>query len=454
MRHSFSYRITSILVATVFSLLLLSSCTWTTLRPHIIASSLLDLKAKGLLLESDEFDQKMEQITGSRRHPHNQLMLLKNGEEIFRLMLALIETAQESVFIDQYAFHDDETGSKIARALKKRAQEGIEVRIVYDSVGSRKTSRSFWKDLKSHRIKVRPFNPIHWWTVIRANNRNHRKIIIIDREIAIIGDFGIGNQYRGDGYSLGTWQVSAVLIRGPATRDLVNVFFKSWEEAGRGIIKKDLPIPVIGTRWHDLALFTKSEMNPVTLPALPAKDGKSVRVMSSTPNWGSTEILDAFLFAVQSAKETIHITQSYFIPNSRVRKAFIAAARRGVKVKIMLPERSDVMLTKSAGEIFYEELLDEGIRIFERQGTMLHTKVMVIDGIWSTLGSSNIDDRSFLLNYECNVTVSDKVFGEAMEGMFTGDLMDCREINLKRWKKRPWWKRFKTRLLTPIIKQL
>jgi cardiolipin synthase len=326
---------------------------------------------------------------------------------------------------------------------------------VYDYFGSRKTSRSFWKDLKSFRIKVRPFNPIPWWTVIRSNNRNHRKIIIIDREIGIIGDFGIGNQYGGDGYSLGSWQVSAVLIRGPAARDLVNVFFKSWEEAGRGIIKKDLPIPVIGTRWHDpLSLFIKSETNPVTLPDLPAEAGNSVRVMSSTPNWGSTEILDAFLFALQSAKETIHITQSYFIPNNRVRNALIDASRRGVEVKIMIPERSDVRLTKSAGEIFYEELLEGGIRIFERQGTMLHTKTMVIDGVWSTLGSSNIDDRSFLLNYECNVTVSDKVFGEAMEGMFTEDLMDCREINLKSWKKRSWWKRLKTKLLIPIIKRL
>jgi cardiolipin synthase len=176
--------------------------------------------------------------------------------------------------------------------------------------------------------------------------------------------------------------------------------------------------------------------------------------MSSTPNWGSTEILDALLFALQSARKTIHITQSYFIPNNRVRSALIAAAQRGVEVTIILPEHSDVRLAKSASEIFYEELLEVGVRIFERQGTMIHTKTMVIDGIWSALGSSNIDDRSFLLNYECNISVYEKEFGMAMEEMFIQDIADCKEITLENWRKRSWWKRFRIKLLTPFIKQL
>ncbi len=442
-------------IMSITTTLLFSSCTWTTLRPHIIAYSLLDLKAQGLPLESEEFDRKMEQITGWCRSPNNQLRLLKNGEEIFPTLLELIEHAQKNIFIDQYAFHGDETGSTIASALKKRAAEGLDIRIVYDYVGSRKTSSFFWNDLVHHQIKVRPFNPLPWWTVIRGNNRDHRKIIIIDGQIALIGDFGIGRQYEGDGHSNGSWRVSAVLIEGPAVADLVKVFWEAWEEAGIGIINKDLPIPLLSIIWDiPFFFFTKSDNGLATSLPFTFETGGSVRVMSSTPNWGSTEILDALLFALQSARKTIHITQSYFIPNNRVRSALIAAAQRGVEVTIILPEHSDVRLAKSASEIFYEELLEVGVRIFERQGTMIHTKTMVIDGIWSALGSSNIDDRSFLLNYECNISVYEEEFGMAMEEMFIQDIADCKEISLENWRKRSWWKRFRIKLLTPFIKQL
>jgi cardiolipin synthase len=397
----------------------------------------------------------MEQITGWCRHPNNQLRLLKNGEEIFPTLLELIEHAKKNIFIDQYAFHGDETGSTIASALKKRAAEGLDIRIVYDYVGSRKTSSFFWNDLVHHQIKVRPFNPLPWWTAIRGNNRDHRKIIIIDGQIALIGDFGIGRQYEGDGHSNGSWRVSAVLIEGPVVADLVKVFLEAWEEAGIGIINKDLPIPLLGIIWDiPFFFFTESDNGLATSLPFTFETGASVRVMSSTPNWGSTEILDALLFALQSARKTIHITQSYFIPNNRVRNALIAAAQRGVEATIILPEHSDVRLAKSASEIFYEELLEVGVRIFERQGTMIHTKTMVIDGIWSALGSSNIDDRSFLLNYECNISVYEKEFGMAMEEMFIQDIADCKEITLENWRKRSWWKRFRIKLLTPFIKQL
>ena len=444
-----------LIIICIVTVLLFSSCTWTTLRPHIIASSILDLKAKGLPIDSDEFNQKMEEITGRYRYANHQLTLLKNGEEKFPALLELIERAQRSIFIDQYAFQGDEVGNTIADALKKRADEGLDIRIVYDYVGSRKTSSFFWNDLTHHEIKVRPFNPLPWWTIIRGNNRDHRKIIIIDGHTALIGDFGIGTQYDGDGHSNGSWRVNAVLIKGPAVTDLVKVFLEAWEEAGIGILDKDLPIPLLGIMW-DIPFFFLAESENGLASSYPfaLETGSSVRVMSSTPNWGSTEILDAFLFACQSAKTTIHITQSYFIPNNRIRSALIAAAQRGVNVKIILPEHSDVRLTKSASEMSYEELLKGGVRIFERKGTMLHGKTMVIDDIWSTLGSSNIDDRSFLLNYECNVNLYDEEFGTAMEEMFTQDLADCREITLENWKKRSWWKRFRIKLLTPFIKQL
>lgn len=436
------------------TMLLFSSCTWTTLRPHIIASSLLDLQANGLYLESDEFNQKMKTITGSYRYPNHQLKLLKNGEEIFPVVFALIEKAQKSIFIDLYAFHGDETGSTIASALKTRADEGLDIRIVYDYIGSRKTSSFFWNDMSYHNIHIRPFNPLPWWTVIRGNNRDHRKIIIVDRQIALIGDFGIGRQYEGDGHSNGSWRVNAVLIEGPAVTDLVMVFLEAWEEAGIGFLNKDLPIPLLGTMWNMPFFFlTGSEEGEATSSSI-FETGGSVRIMSSTPNWGSTEILDALLFAFHSARKTIHITHSYFIPNNRIRNALTSAAQRGVEVKIILPEHSDVRLAKSASEMSYEELLKGGVRIFEREGTMLHTKAIVIDSIWSTVGSSNLDDRSFLLNYECNVNIYDETFGNTMEEIFIEDLADSKEITLENWKKRSWWKRMRIKLLIPFIKQL
>lgn len=450
------YKTTATILFICF-ILLSSSCTWTTLRPHLITSSLFDFQeADHLSLDSEAFNQEMHHVTGTHRHTNNQLLLLKNGEEIFPLLLELIGKAQKSIYIDQYAFHGDEVGTELAHALKKRADEGVKIYVIYDYLGSRDTPRSFWKDLERHNIEVRPFNPIHWWTVIRANNRDHRKIILIDREIGLVGDFGIGKQYAGDGISGGSWRVTALLIRGPAINDLEEVFLESWEEAGHGIIKKDLPFPLINLILDiPFSLFTRSEaLEAKTLHPLPLKAHGEVRIISSTPNWGSTEILDAFLLAFKAARTSIHITQSYFIPNDRVRDALIDASRKGVEVKIILPQNPDAPLVKSAAELSYEELLEAGIRIFERTGTMIHAKTAVIDGIWSTIGSCNIDNRSFLLNYECNVAVYDKLFGNAMEVIFEEDLADCEEITLEVWKKRSWWKRLRNKLLIPFAKQL
>ena len=438
--------------------LLLSSCTWTTLRPHLILSSVSDLQDAGHLpIESEAFDQEMCHITERSRHANNQLSLLKNGEEIFPLLLKLITKAKKSIYIDQYAFHDDEIGIKITNALKKRAGEGVDICITYDYLGSRGTSRSFWEDLEQHNIDVRPFNPIHWWTVIRANNRDHRKIILIDREIGLIGDFGIGNHYAGDGNSNGSWRVNALLIKGPAIKDLEEVFLESWEEAGHGFINKDLPFPLINIILDiPFSLFSgpQAAAEKESLHSLSLETSGEVRIISSTPNWGSTEILDAFLLAFKAARKSIHITQSYFIPNGRVQDALIDASRRGLEVKIILPQKPDVLLVKSAAELSYEELLEGGVRIFERTGTMLHTKTIVIDGIWSSIGSCNIDDRSFLLNYECNAVVYGRDFGNAMEEMFEEDLVDCEEITLERWGKRSWLKRLRNKLLIPFAKQL
>jgi len=452
------YRTTSIIPFIVCDLLLLSSCTWTTLRPHLIISSFSDLQdADHLPIESEAFNQEMHNITGRYRHTNNQLLLLKNGDEIFPLLLGLIAKAKKSIYIDQYAFHDDDVGIKISNALKERAGEGVEICITYDYLGSRGTSRSFWEDLEQHNIEIRPFNPIPWWTVIRANNRDHRKIILIDREIGLIGDFGIGNQYAGDGKSNGSWRVNALLIKGPAIKDLEEVFLESWEEADHGFINKDLPFPLINIILDiPFSLFSGSQVTAETelLHSLSLKVSGEVRIISSTPNWGSTEIFDAFLLAFKAAKKSIYITQSYFIPNSRVQEALIDASLRGVEVKIILPQKPDVLLVKSAAELSYEELLEGGIRIFERKGTMLHTKTIVIDGIWSSIGSCNIDDRSFFLSYECNAVVYGRVFGNAMEEMFEEDLIDCEEITLERWRKRSWWKRLRNKLLILFAKQL
>lgn len=457
LRHPESIALPFALLVVLSASLVLPSCTWTTVRPHLITSSLFDFNHEGSPpVVSDAFNQEMYRVTGRHRHSNNQLKLLKNGEEIFPLLLQLIAEARKSIYIDQYAFHGDGIGRMVGQALKESAGRGLEVLVIYDAVGSRSTPRSFWRDLEEHKIEVRAFNPIHWWTVIRANNRDHRKIILIDREVGLIGDFGIGEQYAGDGSAGGSWRVSALLMRGPAVTDLEAVFLESWEEAGHGIIKKDLPFPLINIIWDiPFSFFSRedqAEKGPVH--PVPLHESGAVRIVSSTPNWGSTALHDALLLALASARESIYITQAYFIPNKRIRDALTGAARRGVEVKIILPEHPDVPLVKSSSELSYEELLEGGVRIFERRGSMLHAKTMVIDGIWSTIGSCNIDDRSFLLNYECNAVVYDRSFGDAMKEMFAGDLGSCREITLERWRERPWWKEVRNKLLIPFAPQL
>jgi len=371
--------------------------------------------------------------------------------------MKLIKMAQRRIYLDYYAFHDDEIGVMIANALKERADEGVAIRVIYDYVGSRGTSSSFWEDLEKHAIDVRSFNPIPWWTVIRANNRDHHKIILIDGAIGLMGDFGIGKQYTGDGKSHGSWRVNGLLIQGPSVKDLEEVFLESWEEAGHGFLNKDLPFPLINSiadmpfsLFSGLAEETKNE--PLHYLSLPIAG--NVRIISSTPNWGSTEILETFLLAFKAARKSICITQSYFIPNGSVKDALIDASRRGVEVKIIIPQKPDAIMIRSAMELSYDDLLEEGIRLFEWKGTMCHTKTIVIDGMWSTLGSCNIDDRSFLLNYECNAVVHGKDFGSAMVEMFEKDLTECEEVTLEKWRKRSWWKKLKNKLVILLSKQL
>jgi cardiolipin synthase len=373
-----------------------------------------------------------EAATGSPLIAGNKVTLLFDGPRTISAMMDAIAHAQDHVNLETYIFDDDDIGRKFADLLIAKQRAGVQVNILYDSLGSLDTSRQFFDRLRATGIKVVEFNPVnpvrnpgHW----HLNNRDHRKILVVDGKIGFTGGVNISSDYEhGSLFRSGSrshrsgelgWRDTHIRIEGPAVAELQLLFMTNWASQD----KDALP---------DLDYF----------PPLKPVGDKVVRVISSRPN-GNFAIYKAFVLAMQQSQLSIHITNAYFAPDVQMLDVLKAAARRGVDVKIIFPAKSDVGLSFYAGRSFYGELLRAGVHIYELQGSVLHAKTSVIDGAWSSIGSANLDMRSFLLNNEVTVVVLDKEFGQNMESAFREDLSHSREVLPQEWEQRGMLERIK-----------
>ncbi len=371
-----------------------------------------------------------EAATGRPLIAGNKVTLLIDGPQTMGAMMAAISAAQHHINLETYIFDRDELGLRFADMLIAKQRAGVPVNILYDSVGTLGTPAEFFERMRVAGIRLLPFNPVNPFAgtgLWRLNNRDHRKILVVDGKVAFTGGVNISAAYsnsslfraRSKAASNIGWRDTHIRIEGPAVATLQWLFLNAWfNQKG-----EDLP---------DLAFF----------PPLPKVGDKVVRVLASQPD-GDFEIYKAYMLALQEAKATVHITTAYFVPDAQVIEALIAAARRGVDVKIILPGVSDVGLVFRAGHSFYSSLLESGVRIYQLQVSVLHAKTAVIDRIWSTVGSTNIDTRSFLHNYEVNVVVLNENFGREMENAFEEDLRGSREITREEWERRPFADRIK-----------
>jgi cardiolipin synthase len=373
-----------------------------------------------------------EAATGVPLIAGNKVTLLFDGPQTMKAMMEAAAAARDTINLETYIFDQDEVGLKFAALLMEKQRSGVTVNVMYDSVGTLGVPREFFDRMRAAGITLLAFNPINpakargKWAI---NNRDHRKIMVVDGKVAFTGGINISSDYANSSFFRSRkpnagkddvgWRDTHIRIEGPAVAALQWAFIDNWvnQEAG------ELP---------------EKDYFPTLAPA----GDKLVRVLATKPGKGF-EIYKSFLLAIQDAKSTIHITSAYFVPDKQIIDELAKAARRGVDVKLVLPGVSDHGLVFHAGRAFYQELLDAGVRIYNLKVAVLHAKAAVIDGHWSTVGSANIDRRSFLHNYELNVIVLDRNFGQEMEAAFNEDLRDSVEVTRESWARRPLADRMK-----------
>lgn len=370
------------------------------------------------------FLQTMHALTGAPLSHGNRVEILRNGVQIFPAMLNAIRQATHTINLEFYIYWDGEIARTFAEALAERARAGVKVNIVLDAVGSAPMSGDLIDFLLRNGISIEWYHPIRWYTLSRVNHRTHRKLLIIDGKVGFTGGVGISDEWLGDADARDHWRDTMLRVEGPVVTQMQFAFMDNWVKS-RG------------------ELLTGLDYFPVV-----PKSGEHVtQVVKSSPSEGSSTIKLLFVISIVSATKSIYISNAYFVPDRDMIRAFEGAVRRGVDVRIIVPgEFTDMPVVRHAGRLMYGHLLRRGIRIFEYQPTMMHAKTMVVDGIWTTVGSSNFDNRSFRLNDEVTLNVHDESIAAQMEQMFYEDLARSEEITLRHWFDRPAFDRLKERI--------
>jgi cardiolipin synthase A/B len=367
-----------------------------------------------------------EAITGSPLTTGNRVTLLQDGPATYQAMLAAIVAAREHIHLETYILEDDEVGQRFAQALIERQRAGVSVLLLRDSVGTMGTPPAFFERLSEAGVQVLEFNPVN---PLRArgdwelNQRDHRKLLIVDGRIAFLGGINISSVYSGGSFSQRSrlrpgggpvWRDTDLRLEGPVVADLQKLFLAAWAAQGG---------PPAQTR------------NPYPPPV--AVGRQVVRAIGSSPDEPYSLIYATLLSAIGSAETSVQLTNAYFAPDPQLLAALETAAARGASVRLILPSRTDSWLIFHAGHGYYERLLRAGVRIFERRGVLLHSKTALVDGVWATVGSTNLDWRSFLHNHELNAVVLGAEFGAQVQAMFDADLAASDEITLAQWQRRP-----------------
>jgi cardiolipin synthase len=370
----------------------------------------------------------LESVTESPLTKGNKVTLIANGQAAYAAMFKAIQNAKDHINLETFIIEDDEVGRKFADLLLQKQAEGVQVNLIYDSVGSYSTPLAFFKRLLDGGIQVVEFNPVnpfkahgHWLLV----HPDHRKILIIDGKVAISGGINISSVYStrlsGRGEVEGAplpWRDTDVQIEGPAVAEFQKLFFDTWQKQ-QG--------PELSERNY--------------FPDLKEEGNALVRVVGSTPGQSNRITFIVYVSAITFAEHSVHLTNAYFVPDEQILRAFSDAARRGVDVKIIVPAITDSKLALQAQRYNYSELLKAGVKIYERRNALLHAKTAVIDGVWSTVGSTNMDLWSFLSDDEVNAVILSHEFAGEMEKMFAGDLAESDQIQWEEWKKRPLFPR-------------
>jgi cardiolipin synthase A/B len=366
----------------------------------------------------------IEPISGVPLTVGNSARLLIDGPATHEAMFEAIAAARDHINLETYIFEDGEVGLRMATLLTEKQAEGVQVNLIYDGVGAISTPAEFFKRLREKGISVCEFNPVNplKGKSLFLNHRDHRKLLVVDGTTGFTGGVNISNVYSSSpsgSPKMGApdvkngWRDTHVEMRGPAVAEFQKFFLDTW--------KKQKCTPLAEKNY-----FPQQERH----------NGKVVRVIGSSPDEERSLIYVELLSAIAHAERSIHVTMAYFVPDQQTIDALTQAARRGVDVKLILPGFSDFAIVFEAGRSYYSQLLQAGVMIFERRDALLHAKTAVIDGVWSTVGSANMDWRSFLHNDEINAVILGESFATEMENMFQADLKESSPISVEQWENR------------------
>ncbi len=366
----------------------------------------------------------MESVTESPLTKGNKVSLLVDGQATYAAMFKAIQNAKYNINLETYILDDDEVGRKFSDLLLQKQAEGVQVNLIFDSIGSFSTTDAFFQRLRDGGVQVVEFNPInpfkvhgHWLLA----HPDHRKILIIDGKVAIAGGINISSVYSS---SLSGRRKAPktplpvrdtdVQIEGPAVAEFQKLFFDTWQKQ-------------VGPKLSE----------PDYFPVLKEEGNALVRVVGSTPGQNNRLTFIVYVSAITFAEHSIHLTNAYVIPDDQILDALTAAARRGVDVKMIVPSNSDILLALQAQRYNYSELLKAGVKVYEYRNAVLHAKTAVIDGVWSTVGSTNLDYWSFESDDEVNAVILNREFAAEMEKMFARDIAESDQVKWEEWKKRP-----------------
>ena len=379
-----------------------------------------------------QFMRAMGSLLGSGISSGNKVTELLNGDQIFPAMLAAIRSAQKTITFETYIYWSGDIGKTFADALAERARAGVRVHVLLDWVGSGKLNNNLLQNMESAGVQLKKFHQPHWYNLARLNNRTHRKLLIADGSIGFTGGAGIAPNWEGAGQDENHWRDSHFQVEGPVAAQMQATFLDNW-------------LKVTGEVLHGENYF----------PALSPAGNSYAQMFSSSPSSGSESMQLMYHLAITAAERSIDLSMAYFVPDDLSRRILLDALKRGVKLRLITPGKiTDTETVRAASRATWGPLLAAGAEIYEYQPTMYHCKVMIVDNLMVSVGSTNFDNRSFRLNDEANLNIYDAEFAAKQTAVFEQDLTRSQRITLQAWQNRPLKERLKEELASLLKSQL
>ena len=412
----------------------------------VLATMVVTLAVLNLSLGNKRIDHRLERqhavsspdfrwVMGSVLTPElvdgNRAQALVNGNEIFPAMLEAIRSAKQNISLETYIYWSGDIGKKFSDALAERAKQGVQVNVLLDWFGS-ELDEELLDGMRASGIEIRRYNPPRWYSLDQMNHRSHRRLLVIDGRVGFIGGAGLSDKWSGDAQDPEHWRDTHFQVEGPVVTQMQSAFIDNW-------------IATTGDVLHDTRY----------LPRLPPAGDAAAHVFTSSPGGGAKSMQLMYLMSITSAARSIDLSAAYFVPGEVAHASLLEALRRGVKLRIVLPgPHMDRSVVLHASRAKWGSLLEAGAEIYEYRPTMFHVKVMVVDGLWTSVGSTNFDSRSFSINDEANMNVYDAAFAQRQTAIFENDIAHSRRVTLEEWRGRSWWTRTLDIAATALDSQL